>query len=215
MNPRFVGILIFVIALASFVTGYLVYPYLPVMAVSHWNAAGEANGTLPRLWAAYLLPGLMIFILGLWALLPHLDPTAPGFKNFRYVYDFIMFLIVAFLAYVYALMLGINLGWQVDLREMLLPVLGVFIIVLGALLPHVKRNWFVGIRTPWTLSSETVWTKTHKLAAKYFETAGVLIVFAVFTSPVISAWLVVGPIVVAALVSIVYSYIYYRQEQMA
>jgi uncharacterized membrane protein len=212
MTPKFVGTLMLVVVAACFATGVIVYPHLPLMAVSHWSVHGEPNGHLARAWAAFLLPGMMLLFYGLWAFLPRLDPIG-NIKKFRYVYDFVWFLILAFLAYVYALMLGANLGWQFNTLTAILPALAVLIFALGSLMPYLHRNWFVGIRTPWTLSSDSVWAKTHKLGGLLFQAAGVLILIATFAPVGIRIWLIVGPLVVAILWSVVYSYVIYERER--
>ena len=213
MNPKFVGSLLIIIVLACFITGTIVYPNLPAVLISHWDAAGRANGTMGKFWGVFLLPLMMLVFVGLWALLPRIDPIARGFKGFRYVYDFFWFLIISFLAYVYALSLGINLGWRVNMSTAIIPALAILMFCLGALMPYLKRNWFVGIRTPWTISSDTVWNKTHKLGSRLFEIAGILILAGAFTSPRISLWFILVPIIAAAFISIVYSYIFFKREK--
>src|ERR1700722_9188481 len=121
MTPRFVGTLLFIILLGCIITGAVVYPQLPAVFVSHWNGAGQANGTMNKFWGVVILPLVMLILIGVWALLPRIDPIAPGFKGFRKVYDFLFFLIIAFLAYTYALTLGINLGLQIQMLPMILP----------------------------------------------------------------------------------------------
>jgi len=213
MNSRFVGILLFIIVLACIITGVIVYPQLPAIFVSHWNAAGQANGTISNFWGVCILPIIMLLLIGLWALLPRVDPIDPGFKGFRKAYDFLMLLIVAFLAYVYALILLANLGLQSQILPMILPALALLMFVLGALLPCLKRNWFVGIRTPWTISNDIVWDKTHKLGSWLIEIASLFILAAAFAPRTVSLWLLVVSILGAALISVVYSYFVFRDQK--
>ena len=213
MTPKFIGAMLFVITFACLVTGVLVYPALSIQMISHWNAAGHANGMIGKFWGVFLLPIVMLVFVGLWAILPRIDPIARGFKGFRYAYDFLWFLIIAFLAYVYALSLGANLGWQFNMSTAIMPMLAVLIFCLGALMPSLKRNWFVGIRTPWTISSDAVWNKTHRLGGVLFEIAGVFILVGSFVSPRIALWLIVIPILAAALVSAIYSYVLFKREK--
>lgn len=212
MNPRFVGILLFIIFLSCFATGVVVYPNLPAVFVSHWSIAGYANGTVDRLWGAFTLPMSMLALIGVWALLPRIDPLAPGFMGFRYVYDFFFFLILSFLAYAYALMLGANLGWQFAMPKTFLSALALLIFGLGALLPYLKRNWFIGIRTPWTISSALVWDKTHRLGSKLFEIAALFIFASGFVPRAMAIWFVLAPPIIAALISAVYSYVVYNSR---
>jgi uncharacterized membrane protein len=213
MNPRFVGTLMIILAIACFAAGIIVYPYLPATIVSHWSASGIANGTMGKFWGTFMLPIIMLVLIGLWSLLPVIDPLAPGFKGFRYIYDFIFFLAVAFLAYVYALTLGANTGLGIDVSTMLLPALAVLIFSLGALLPHTKRNWFVGIRTPWTISSDVVWKRTHRLGGALFEISGLIILAATFFPHAAEFWFILLPVMLSAVISVVYSYLLYRKER--
>lgn len=202
-----------VIILACFVTGMIMYSSLPTMFVSHWNAQGVANGTMGKFWGVFIMPIIMLLLMGLWLLLPRVDPVAPEFKGFRYVYDFIFFLVIAFIAYVYAIMLGINGGLHLDLLQMILPALAAFMFILGALLPHLKRNWFVGIRTPWTISNDVVWRKTHRLGSVLFEAAAGFILAAAYLPRAATIWFILVPVLSAALISVVYSYFLYRKHE--
>jgi uncharacterized membrane protein len=212
MTPKFVGGMMLIVIAACFITGILVYPVLPLTLISHWNAHGQPNGSMGRAVGTFLLPTLMLLVLGLWAVLPPLDPLQ-GIKRFRYIYDFFFFLLIAFLAYTYALMLGANFGWQYSLLPALIPALALLFFILGTLLPHVKRNWYFGIRTPWTLSSDAVWDKTQEFGGHLIQIAGILMLVGLFTNPVLSIWFTASPIIAAGLISIVYSYIIYGQDK--
>ncbi len=213
MNLRTSSFFIGTIIVAMFATGVLVYPHLPLFSASHWDSAGHANGMLPRFWAAFLAPSIALALWGLWALLPKIDPIAPGFKGFRYVYDFIWILLTALLAYVYALTLLAGIGTPVDMARFIVPVLALFFAVLGALLPLVRRNWFVGIRTPWTISSDLVWSKTHLLGSRLLILAGFVMLLAAFGSRAALPWLVLTPLLLSALIPVVYSYILFRRTR--
>lgn len=212
MTPKFVGTLILIMVAACFITGIIAYPALPLHAVSHWNAAGQPNGSMNRGWFAFLLPAIMLVLYGVWAILPSMDPL-DGVKRFRYVYDFLFFLIVAFLAYVYAFTLLANLDASVDFRQMIMAGLGVFFVCIGTLLPYTKRNWVAGIRTPWSLSSESNWDKTHKFGGRLFVLAGVLTLIGAFAAPSLGLGLMLGSLFVAMIASVVYSYVLYKRER--
>ena len=213
MNPRTTSFFIGTMVVAMFTAGIIVYSHMPSSAASHWDMAGRATGFLPRFWAAFLAPSIALALWGLWALLPKIDPIAPGFKGFRYAYDFIWVLLTAFLAYIYALTLWANLGVSINMAYFVMPAVALLFIVLGAILPLIKRNWFVGIRTPWTLSSDLVWEKTHKVAAWLFILAGVIVGISTFTSLTQNLWVILTPLLLAALVPVAYSYILFLREK--
>ena len=148
VNPRVSGILLGILVVATFATGIIVYPYLPAQVAGHWNAAGAVTNTLPRFWGAFTLPLIMLVLWGLWALLPRIDPISPGFKGFRYVYDFFWIIVTAYFAYAYALTLEKYFGWSGNIYPDIAPGLAVIYIVAGALMPRIKRNWFFAIAPP-------------------------------------------------------------------
>jgi uncharacterized membrane protein len=194
MNPKVSGAFIFIIALATFVTGALAYPRVDSFAI------------------AFGVPMVLFVLWGLWALLPVIDPIAKGFHGFRYIYDFIWILIVATLAYSYALKLGSALGLGVDVIHAVVPVVAMLFFSVGALLPYIRRNWFFGIRTPWTLSSDEDWAKTHRLGRPLFMVASVFMFIGAFTSRDWSVGLLVVPILLATVTSVVYSYLVFRRR---
>lgn len=213
MNTRFTGTCIGIMAIGMLVTGAIVYPHLPLTLASHWDVSGQVNGTMSRFWGTFLLPIMAIVLWGLWALLPRIDPIAKGFNGFRYVYDFFWVILTAFFAYVYALSLGANLGLVTNMSTAIIPAVGVLIFSLGALLPRVKRNWFFGIRTPWTLSSDAVWDKTHRFASPLFMIAGLATLLALLDpTKVVALWLMFTLIALAAIISVVYSYVLSKRE---
>lgn len=214
MNQKFTGACIGIMVGGMFIAGALAYPHLPLLMASHWDVSGKINGSTPRPWGAFGLPLLVLVLWGVWALLPRIDPIAKGFPGFRFVYDFFWILITAVLAYIYALTLGANLGVVAHLPEKIIPAAAGVIVVMGLLLPWIKRNWFIGIRTPWTLSSDHVWDKTHRVASPLFVLAGLATLLALF-DPIKSVTLafIFGPIVLAALASTGYSYALYTREQ--
>jgi len=210
MNPRVVGGMMLVIVFACVVTGIIAYPALPLAVVSHWNIAGEANGVMRRFWGVFMMPLIMAALVGVWPLLPGIDPIAPGFKGFRHIYDFSFFLIIAFLAYMYALILGVNLGLQLSVFKMSMPAYAIPIFIIGALMPRFKRNWFFGIRTPWTISSDTIWNKTHRLGSWLFMITGLFIFSGTFVAPAVALWLILAPLLSSILICVAYSFFLFR-----
>ena len=210
MNPWVVGGLMVIVVFACIVAGVIAYPMLPDLVVSHWNAVGEANGVMGRFWGVFMMPLIMTALVGVWALLPVIDPITPGFKGFRHIYDFSFFLIIAFFAYVYALILGVNLGLEFSVFKMSMPAYAILTFVIGALMPRFKRNWFFGIRTPWTIPSDDIWNKTHRLGSWLFMIAGLFIFAGTFVSPEVALWFMLVPLLSSVLICVVYSYMLFR-----
>lgn len=198
MNPKISGILIFIIVLADFITGAIAYPYVS-------DSVALAFG----------LPISLLVLFGVWALLPAIDPIAKGFVGFRHIYDFFWILLSAMLTYAYALKLGAMLGWHVVVLQAILPAIAILFFVVGMLLPKLKRNWFFGVRTPWTLSSNEDWDKTHQFSRPLFMFAGIVIFIGTFTPRDWSLGLLIGAIALSSIVSVLYSYFIFHHNHVA
>ncbi len=187
------------------------YPHLPAVMTTHWGANGQPNGTMSRFWGAWMVPLLSVGVAALLWAVPAIDPRRRNYATFRTTYNAFVVGIVAFLAYVDFISLAWNLGYPVPIGRALAPALGAIFLASGWLLRKARPNWFVGIRTPWTLSSPTVWEKTHRLAAPAFMASGLVTALGVFWEPLM--WVGVAAVLVAAMGVVVYSYFAYEAEQ--
>lgn len=201
----------FVLIALALAAGLLLSSQLPDPMPSHWNAAGEIDGYTSKALGIWLLPLMTAGLTLLLAFIPLLDPLRANIEKFRPLYNLFIIGFVAYMLYVYALTLASALGWQFNMSVMLLPVMGLLFIGISFLLKNAKRNFFIGIRTPWTLSSDSVWEKTHALGAKTFLVGGLVILLSAFLGET-GLWLMLIALMIAAFVPIVYSYILWRQE---
>jgi uncharacterized membrane protein len=202
---------IIVIVFAMFAVGGALYGQLPAIMASHWNAAGDVNGTMSKFWGVFFLPLLSLAITALLLVIPNIDPLKTNIQKFKnYYYAFIIVFLVYFF-YIYMLTLLSNLNVAFDMTRMLMPAMGVFFAVIGFMMLKAKRNFFIGIRTPWTLSSDEVWDKTHKLGGKLFIAAGVITAAFGFLTGEIAIWVMLGLILGVAVFTTVYSYIIFHK----
>lgn len=148
-----------------------VYPSLPERIPIHWNAHGEIDGWGSKPWS-FLTPAIMVFMLGLLRVIPWLSPKQFEVDTFRGTYAFIVMLVMGLLAYIHVLTLLPPLGYEIRTDKALLGGMMLFFMLRGNVLGKVQRNFFVGVRTPWTLASERVWIETHRLAARVFVGTG-------------------------------------------
>ena len=212
MSNKVIKVITILLIAASVLIGLYAYPQLPERVASHWNAAGEVDGYMSRFWGVFILPIILVAMYLLLIFLPRIDPFKKNIESFKQYYNGIILTIIVFLFYVYILSIAANLGWEFNMTLAIIPMMAIFIFVLGALLKKTKRNWFMGIRTPWTLSSDSVWDKTHLLGSKLFMMAGVITIFGIFF-PKYTLYLGIFPLIIAAVVTIIYSYIFFQQEQ--
>lgn len=198
----------------AFLFSALVYSRLPARVVTHWGADGQPNGYSSRAVAAFLIPVVILLTWGLLRGLPHIDPRRSNYAKFQGTYDLAINAIVTLLAVVQVGVLGVALGWPMpDPRYLAMGSTGVLTLILGNILPRARSNWWFGIRTPWTLSSETVWTKTHRVGGYLLSAAGVLILLSMFLPPAVGMTVLLVSVMGASLGATVYSYVVWKQEQ--
>ncbi len=190
----------------------LAYPALQAPLPSHWNAAGQVDGYLPKLWGVLIVPLLMFPCTALFFVLPRIDPLKENYRKFRQYYEGFILVFDLFLLIIQLQIVLWGLGYQVSPNLILPPVFGALFIYIGFMVEHAEQNWFVGIRTPWTLSSEQVWKKTHALGGKLFKITGIIALAGVFFGDY-ALWFVLVPAISVAIGTIVYSFIEFRKEQ--
>lgn len=182
---------------------------MPELMASHWNTAGEVDGYMSRFWGVFLMPIISLAVFGLMIFLPRIDPLKQNVDKFKGYYDGFILTLFLFLFYIYGLTLAWNLGYRFPMGAILLPAFACLFFYIGVMLAKSKRNWFIGIKTPWTLSSEEVWDKTHRLGATLFKLAGVLALIGLLL-PDYAFWFILVPILLFTLVLFAYSYIIFK-----
>ncbi len=162
------------LATLSLVLASAVYSSLPPLLTTHWNARGVPNGYMSRFWGIGLFPIMSFGLAMLFWAIPRIDPRRKNFPSFLAYYDALAILLLLFLLAVQVFVVLWNLGRQYSPMPLVSIGVGCLVFYTGVLCAHARPNWFVGIRTPWTLSSEAVWYKTHKVGARLFKAAGIL-----------------------------------------
>jgi immunity protein, SdpI family len=191
----------------------LAYPRLPEMVATHWNAHGVADGYSSRWTLFVFMPAMMLGMIALFAALPWLSPRRFEVGSFAPTSSYLMLLIVALLAYVHLVIVWKAVGGTLDMSTAVLGAVSLFIAAIGNVLGKVRRNFFIGIRTPWTLASERVWYGTHRLAAKAFVAAG--LAGAVIAFARLPFWCWVAVIVAGSVVPLAYSLVLYKRLEKA
>ena len=204
----FISITLIAIAVLA---GLLLWNRLPDPMPGHWNAAGEIDGYISKFWGVFLLPIISIALTGLFLIVPRIDPLKANIAQFRAAFNWFIVAFVVYILYLYILTLLAALGTLFNMTLMLLPAVGLLFIGIGYLMSGAKRNFFIGIRTPWTLSSDTVWDKTHKLGSRLFMLGGVVTILCAFLGES-GIWIMLVAMLGASFVPIVYSYVLYQRE---
>jgi uncharacterized membrane protein len=190
----------------------VMFPRLPDRVPSHWDAAGNVNGYTSRAWAVSMMPAIMVALALILPRLPAIDPRRANYEKFRPTYDLVVNLVLALNLFIHAAVLGAGAGLRISMDKITPLAVGVVFLVLGNVLPRARSNWLFGIRTPWTLSSDRVWERTHRLGGVLFVIAGFLLIAAVFVPPRAAFVMMVATGGGAAIIPIVYSYFVWRQE---
>lgn len=201
-----------VIVLVSVVASVVASPELPAELAIHFDASGTPDTVVSKTLGLALMPLIGAGVVALFRVLPAIDPLGENVAEFQRYYDLVAVVTVGVVAYAHAVVLVWNLGYRFDVTQAIVPVLAVTYYVTGMVVENASRNWFVGIRTPWTLSDERVWDRTHERSAVLFKAAGAVALLAI-PFPEFFEVLAIGPIVVAALVPMGYSFVLYRRLQ--
>ncbi len=205
---RYVAVLIAVIAL---IVGFVVFSFMPEKVPIHWNARGEIDSFGPKWVSAFLSPAIMLFVLGLFFLIPRIAVFQKNLQEFRKQYWlFAAVLQLFFLAFFTATLSPIA-GINFNMSVFMLFAVGALFVFIGLLMPSFKRNFFVGIRTPWTLASEEVWNKTHAIGGKAFILAGIAFFLIAFLPSEYFVFAIVVFVVLIAVFLFAYSCWLYRK----
>jgi uncharacterized membrane protein len=208
---KFTWYAIIAVIILTFGLTIAVYPSAPDLVASHWNAAGEVNGYMSKFWGLFLVPFIMTGFVALLAFLPRIDPHKENYEKFLGYYEGFILLFALFLMAIQVQIVLWSIGYQISPNITFPLLVGALFIYIGFLLGHAEQNWFVGIRTPWTLSSKTVWKKTHELGGKLFVIAGIISCFGIFAG-VYALWFVLVPALAVAVITVAYSYYEFQKE---
>lgn len=196
----------------SALVGFLVYPSLPHQIPSHWNARGIVDDWMNKNLAVLFFPVLTLAVYLLMTFIPFADPYKKNYLKFARHYFLFRAITVLFLVLIYFFTLWYAMGLKANIVYFIIPMLSIFIIYTGFFMTKVKRNYFVGIRTPWTIHSEKVWDKTHEFGGKVVVIAGILSLISII-SVKYSFIIFISIILIAFSIPVVYSYILFKKEK--
>jgi uncharacterized membrane protein len=198
------------LVLVSLATALALYAQLPDPVPTHWNLRGQPDGFMAKPLGAVLVPLIQLGVLALLAVLPLLSPRRFSIAPFVRVYARIEIAILLFLTLVNGVALTEAAGRPVvSLPRFLFGATGVLLMVLGNYLGKVTPNFFVGVRTPWTLASPEVWSRTHRLAGWLFVAGGLALLADGLIGP--SLPLIFTVLSVVIVVPIAFSFLIYRR----
>ena len=216
MSTRTTIIIVLLMIVGATLAGLLLWNRLPDPMASHWNINDQVDGYMSKFWGVFLLPLISLGMLVLFLVIPSIDPLKANIAQFRETFNLFIVLIAGFMIYLYGLTLAWSLGYtNFNMSGAMLPAIGLLLVFVGFMLRHAKRNFFIGIRTPWTLSSDSVWNETHRLGAALFMISGILAFIGGFFGGMTAFWLMFVPLIGSTIFLVAYSYILYRRETKA
>lgn len=212
-NPK-MRILNYLLAAAGLLLAVLLYPRLPKQIPTHWNTDGTV--TFGSRSTIFLTGGMGLLLAVLFDVLPKIDPRRQNYQKFGTYYDLFCVLMQIFLLGMNGVILTETFRpGTVSVPKMVIAGIGLLFLFIGNIMPKFRSNFYMGIKTPWTISSEEVWRKTHRLGGKCFFLAGLLCLlcgFLPFQNEVLLT-VCTACILLAAFLPAVMSYIWWRREQ--
>lgn len=188
------------------------YPQLPGEIATHWGVDGQPNGWSSSLLAAVLVPSIAAALMVVLLVVPRIDPRRESWELHGPTYWMMANLTLCFLLLSHVLVLGVGLGWKLPIGRLVPVAVGALFVVLGNVMPRMRPNWFMGIRTPWTLSSDEVWRRTHRIGGACFVVAGLLVALCGFVGGGLIPYVIVGAVAVSIVVPVGYSWLLWRRS---
>lgn len=200
---------VLVVIVITWLMAYIYEPKLPEQVPTHWNSAGEIDGYTAKPWGVYMMPIVSTVMSILLLALPKISPKGFKLDAAKKVYDFIVLVMAVFMLGVMVLSFEAGLNSEIDMGQWILAGTGLLFVIIGNYLTKVPKNFFIGIRTPWTLASDVVWYKTHRMGSWTFVGAGLLVMLGgLLQWPM--AWSI-GFLMAAGIIPLVYSLIIYKK----
>lgn len=203
----------FVIALilSLYILGYFLYPHLPEQVPSHWNMAGEVDGYSSRTFHVLFFPSMTLFLYIFMSFAPILDPKSENYKKFQSVYEGFRYFMVGFLMLLYMATTLYALGYPLSMGKIVRFAIGLLLVFIGNYFGKIRHNYTFGIKTPWTLASEEVWNKTHRISGPLWVVAGLIWMLSIFITEKLAFAIAMGSIIVVSIYGFAYSYILFQK----
>lgn len=211
MKTRFAVIVGMGLTLALLGFSLFLYPSLPDRIPTHWNLHGKVDGYGSKTWAVFFGPALTALFTAMMLLLPQLSPKNFDVESFLETFNYVFLLCTGLFGFMHLVMLQAALHPGLDVGRTLISGIFVFLALMGNVMGRVRRNFWVGVRTPWTLASDRVWFATHRMAAKWMVAAGLFGALGIWLG--MPVWIATVVMVASLLIPAFYSLVLYKQEE--
>ncbi|MBO8159895.1 SdpI family protein [Thermosyntropha sp.] len=195
-----------------FIAAFLLYPHLPEQVPRHWNLRGEVDAYYSRrLYGAFCMPVTTLVLYLMLIILPRLDPKKENYSRFAGAYTFIRWMMVLFFGVFYGVTILAALGYNLNMAMVIKIMTALVFIMIGNFMGQFRHNYFVGIKTPWTLADEQVWQKTHRLGAKVWVIGGLFCLASAFVNGGLGMIIFLIAVTVMAGLPVIYSYLIFTK----
>jgi uncharacterized membrane protein len=196
------------IVAAMFITGFIVYPYLPETIPVHWNFEGQPDNFGPKTIGTFIFPLVSLAIVILFPIFQSIDPKKENYEKFKNAWSAIQLTLITLFAYFYGAQLYFTLNPEQShlMGTYMTAGVGATFIILGNYISKIRHNYFVGLRTPWTLNDPEVWNKSQRLTGWTFVIGGLALIFSGIGN-IFHPYIFFGIIIVMVLLPTVYSFI--------
>jgi len=179
----------------------------------HWNAAGEPNGYGPA-WLGFLLtPAITVGLVVMFGLLPRIEPRRANLAKSSAAYLTVATAMLALMLGVHVAVVAAGAGYNVPITPIIGGGVGLLFVVLGNVMTTVRSNFMFGVRTPWTLTSDLAWDKTHRLVGRLWVVGGLLMfVSSLLGRAELLVVVILGIVIGSLVLAFVYSYQVWRSD---
>ncbi|WP_075980232.1 SdpI family protein [Bacillus massilinigeriensis] len=198
--------------IATIILWLTFYSKLPENLPTHWGASGEVDDYSSKLTAMLISVGLMVLVYVVLFFIPKIDPKKENYKLFSRAYMIINIALFLVAFAINILTISSGLGYDLNISIIIRIILGALLIIIGFFLPQIKPNYFMGIKTPWTLNDETNWKKTHHFGGKIFILSGIIFMCSIFLPKAISETYIMPGVIIILLLPVGYSYWFYKKQ---
>ncbi|MEM7083992.1 MAG: SdpI family protein [Pseudomonadota bacterium] len=189
--------------------GLLTYGQLPETIPTHWNSQGVADGYSSKPVGTFMMPFIGLMTILVMKIVMVISPKGFRLDDSRRIVDLIQLILVALFCAIGVATLLAALGFQFDMAKVVLIGTGLMLAATGNIMSKVRKNFFVGIRTPWTLADDEVWAQTHRFAGRTFFVGGVFVCLVSLVYARIEV--ILAGVGIAVLAPVIYSYVIYRR----
>lgn len=195
-----------------FAAGAVLYSYLPSMVPSHWNVQNQVDNWMPKQIGTWLLPGVTLLMVLLFPVIRRIDPKQENYDQFKKAWEVVQITFVGFFAYMYAITMYVSLNIEQSFLVGRLVTFGIgaMFVILGNYMGKLRHNYFVGLKTPWTLADPEVWQKSQRVAGWAFVLGGLVIMLNSILW-VLSSSIFIATIAAVIILPAAYSYLISRK----